>query len=165
MIRQLTPDDAEAFAAIRNEALLAAPLAFGSSPEDDFAANIEELRDHMNRAPASVFFGACADGQLVGTAGFLRARHRKASHKAHLWGMYVTPEQRRRGLAAALVQAVIDHARTVEGIEWVQLEVSSSADPARRLYESVGFLRWGTEPAALKHAGEVADNHHMALAL
>ncbi|MEM7167827.1 MAG: GNAT family N-acetyltransferase [Planctomycetota bacterium] len=165
MIRRLTPGDAEAFSALRNEALLAVPLAFASSPDDDFASTLDELRDHLDRAPDSVIFGAFVDDALVGTAGFLRDRHLKAAHKAHLWGMYVAPAARRQGLAAALVETVIKHARGVSGVAWLQLGVSATVPDAQRVYERAGFTVWGTEPAALRHDGVEADQYHMIRAL
>src|SRR5687768_10258854 len=110
MIRALTEEDLEAYVALRREALLDTPLAFAASPEDAFAASESELAKQMKKAPDWVIFGAF-DETLVGTAGLIRDRHLKAAHKMHLWGMYVTPAARRKGVAAELLQAAIDHAR------------------------------------------------------
>jgi RimJ/RimL family protein N-acetyltransferase len=164
MIRQIRDEDAEAYAALRRAALVDAPLAFGASPIDDFVSTPEAVRGQLRGAPAWVLLGAF-EPDLVGAVGLMRDRHVKASHKAHLWGMYVAPGQRHRGVGAALVRAAIDHARTLPGVSWVHLEVTSAAPAARRLYERAGFEAWGTEPDALRHGGETASEHHMALDL
>lgn len=111
-----------------------------------------------------MIFGAF-DPHLVGVVGLYRDRHRKSAHKVHVWGMYVAPGHRGRGIAAALVHAALDHARTLPGAAWVHLAVSEAAPAARRLYERAGFTVWGTEPEALRHDGRSAVEHHMALRL
>jgi len=164
MIRALGEEDAEAYAALRREALRDSPLAFAASPEDDVVSSSEAVREQLRRGPESVIFGAFR-GRLVGAVGLYRDRHRKASHKVHVWGAYVTPEHRREGLAALLLEAALHHAATLPGVSWVHLSVSSAAPAAQRLYERAGFRVWGTEPEALRHEGETAFEHHMALRL
>lgn len=164
MIRILREEDAEAYARLRREALLDSPLAFTSSPADDFALSPETLREHLQQASDSVILGAF-DDDLVAVVGAFRDRHVKASHRVHVWGMYVTPSHRRRGIAAELLRGVIDHARSLPGISWVLLSVSSAAPDARRLYERFGFEWWGTEPDALRYDGKSVVENHMALRL
>ena len=162
MIRLLREEDAPAYFGLRREALLAEPLAFASSPEDDFASDVAAVSEHLRRGEEAVIFGAFRE-QLVGSLGLYRDRHRKSSHKAHVWGMYVRAAHRRQGLGSELLRAVLAHARTMPGISWVHLSVSSAAPEARRLYESAGFRPWGDEPEALRHEGEIASELHMAL--
>ncbi|MHC4414913.1 MAG: GNAT family N-acetyltransferase [Planctomycetota bacterium] len=164
MIRELRDPDAEAYAALRREALLDAPLAFASSPTDDFASSPEAVREHLRRGPDSVILGAFRQG-LVGVVGLYRDGHVKSSHKVHLWGMFVAPGHRRQGVATELLDAVLRHAAALPGVRWIHLSVSSAAPEARRLYEKAGFQIWGTEPEALRHHGRAVVEHHMALRL
>jgi RimJ/RimL family protein N-acetyltransferase len=164
MIRALLDHDVEVYVELRREALLDSPLAFVSSPGDDFASSPENLREQLRRAPDWVLFGAFRP-ELIGAVGLFRAQHVKASHKAHIWGMYVMPAHRRQGVAADLLQAALRHARSLPGVSWVQIGVTSAAPAARRLYERAGFAVWGTEPDALRHEGQAVDEHHMALRL
>jgi RimJ/RimL family protein N-acetyltransferase len=164
MIRLLREDDAEAYIEFRRQGLLELPLAFGASPTDDFASSPAAVREQLRHAPEWVILGAFEDG-LVGAVGLFRDRHLKASHKVHVWGMYVAPSHRRRGVAAELLQAAIGHARSLPGVAWVHLTVTSAAPAARRLYERAGFELWGTEPDALRHDGQTVADHHMALRL
>jgi RimJ/RimL family protein N-acetyltransferase len=164
MIRQLGPEDAEEYVALRREALLDSPLSFARSPDDDPVLSIDVCRERLRQAPDSVAIGAFGSG-LVGVVGLHRDERIKYAHKAHLCGMYVAPGRRRQGLGALLVGAAIAHARTLLGVSWVHLSVTSEAATARRLYERAGFRAWGTEPDALRHSGESVTSHHMALAL
>jgi RimJ/RimL family protein N-acetyltransferase len=62
---------------------------------------------------------------------------------------------------ALLLGAVLDVAR--ENVELIQLSVVTENLPARRLYESAGFLEFGTELKAAKHGDKYYDEAHMAL--
>jgi RimJ/RimL family protein N-acetyltransferase len=164
MIRALCDHDAELYVALRQEALLHAPLAFAASATDDIASSAEAVREQLRRAPEAVIFGAFRPG-LIGAVGIFRDRHLKAAHKVHLWGMYVAPRHRRQGVGAELLQAAVRHARALPGVTWVHLSVSSAAPAAQRLYERAGFRVWGSEPEALRYDGQAVIEHHMALHL
>jgi len=164
MIRELRDDDAEAYIELRREALLEAPLAFASSPADDFASSVQAVRELLRRSPESVIIGAFQE-HLVGAVGLYRDRHLKSSHKAHLWGMYVTPAHRGHGIASDLLEAALRHARALPGVSWVHLTVSSAAPAAKRMYERAGFQIWGTEPDAMRYDGQTVLEYHMALQL
>lgn len=164
MIRPLTEADAEELVSLRRTSLLDVPLAFTSSPEDDVAASVENVLALLRGAPDQFVVGAFEPG-LVGMAGLYRDPHAKASHRAHLWGMYVLPTHRGRGLGGALLRATLDHARSLPGVTRVHLSVSSAAPGARRLYEGSGFELWATEADALRQAGESATDYHMVLHL
>jgi RimJ/RimL family protein N-acetyltransferase len=87
----------------------------------------------------------------------------KLRHKGILWGMYVRPDGRGTGLAAALVQRVIQHARAL--VEEICLTVVSSNAAAYRLYSAAGFEQYGLERRALKVGNEYHDEVLMALPL
>jgi ribosomal protein S18 acetylase RimI-like enzyme len=157
-IRRLRADDANSFRAIRLEALKASPEAFGSTFE------IEDKLDlawFAERLESSHVMGAFRDGELVGTAGFAIQQGQKNAHKGRLCGMYVRPSSRSCGVGRLLVSAVLEVAR--ENVELIQLNVVRENRPARRLYESVGFLEFGMEPKALKLGDRYYDEARMAL--
>jgi ribosomal protein S18 acetylase RimI-like enzyme len=163
-VSMLTPDDAEAFAGLRREALLDSPLAVAASPDADLAADLGHARQQHAGAPDNAVFGAFRE-RLVGCVGIWRDRHIKLDHKAHVWGMYVAPTHRRHGLGAELLLAAIGHAESLRGVDWVQLSVSSASPGARRLYEGYGFCVWGTEEDAMRYEDAVTTEYHMALRL
>jgi RimJ/RimL family protein N-acetyltransferase len=164
MIRALTESDADGLAALRRASLEDVPLAFASSPDDDFAARIERVRAYLRAGPDRFAAGAFERG-LVGVVGLYRDHHTRAAHKAHIWGMYVMPEHRGRGLGGALLRVTLDHARSLPGVTRVHLSASSAAPAARRLYERAGFTLWATEPDAMRHDGQSVTDYHMVLEL
>lgn len=58
---------------------------------------------------------------------------------SYLW---VAPGRRRRGLGERLVRSMLDRLRD-SGVEWAWLWVLDGNDPARRLYERLGFVSTG----------------------
>jgi RimJ/RimL family protein N-acetyltransferase len=163
VIRELRESDLPAYLVLRAEALVAEPLAFTSSPEDDTASTLPSLRQQLLRIPDWMLFVAVEDEQMVGSVGMVRRHHRKAAHKMNVWGMYVSPTHRGRGIATALLKAAIDHARSMRAISSIELGVTASASTAKRLYERAGFRAWGAEPDALRFDGVSVTEYHMSL--
>lgn len=163
--RMIEADDAEAFIALRRQGLAEVPLAFGSSPEDDRFQRAEDLHEVLKIGPDNVMFGAFDDGELVGVIGIYRDHHVKARHKMHIWGMYVAPKARRRGIARRLIEMALEHARSQSQVDWVNLGVSSTEPGARALYEGAGFEPWGVEPDALRDGDRSGDEIWMILRL
>jgi ribosomal protein S18 acetylase RimI-like enzyme len=157
-IRRLRPDDANSFRAIRLEAVKANPEALGSTFEVEDKLDVTWFADRLDQ---SHVMGAFRDGDLVGTAGFAIQQGQKNAHKGRLWGMFVRPSSRNLGVGRLLVSAVLDVAR--ESVELIQLSVIKENRPARRLYESVGFLEFGMESKASKLGDKYYDEAHMAL--
>jgi ribosomal protein S18 acetylase RimI-like enzyme len=156
-LRRLLPRDAALYRDIRLEALRLAPEAFSSTFARESGKGLAWFAARIERAPV---FGAFVDGELVGTAGFFVNPGRKEGHKGGLWGMYVRPAARNRGVGRQLVEAVSDHAR--QHVELLQLTVVSGNEAARRLYASLGFVEYGIEKNALKEGGGCWDEILMA---
>jgi ribosomal protein S18 acetylase RimI-like enzyme len=151
-VRRLIDTDAEVYRAVRLEGLQQHPEAFGSTFEFE---NGQPLQRFAERLGETHVCGAFIDGRLVGTAGFAVQPGPKAAHKGKLWGMYVRPEARRRGVGRALVEAVLAVAR--ERVELMQLRVVSDNTAALNLYERLGFRSYGHEMQALKFNGRYCD--------
>ena len=164
--RKLEVADAETCVALRKEMLTNAPGSFGSSPEEDRGSDLALVRERLTGSADQAVFGAFdKTAGLVGSVGVHCATRLKERHKASVWGMYVAPAFRRQGAGQALMQSVIAFAQSAPRIEQIQLSVSASAPGAHRLYESLGFVVWGTEPDALRVTGQSFDEHHMMLVL
>lgn len=162
-LRRLTPDDAPAFQALRLAGLLESPAAFGSSYEEerDFPPAVIEgrLAPRPDRGP----FGAFENGELVGLVALGRESHRKLEHKALIWGLYVAPKARGKGVGRALLLEALSLAKSVPGIRQANLSVNASNKAAIGLYKSMGFEPFGHEPDAMLVDGELHDELHMRL--
>ena len=62
-----------------------------------------------------------------------------AEHFGFVFGLYVQPEARRRGVAHALMRSIATLVRE-KGREYVLLSVDTPNAPARELYERLGFV-------------------------
>lgn len=157
-IRPLTKADVVAYRALRLEGLRLAPEAFSAAYEDEILRGDEEFARRIPDAPPSAILGAFRGMDLVAMMGFLVHAGRKERHKGMIWGVYVAEAARGQGLAKRLLRAVIDRARTVEGLEILQLGVGVDNAPARALYTAAGFEVYGVERKALKlGAGRYVD--------
>jgi ribosomal protein S18 acetylase RimI-like enzyme len=159
-IRRLVPEDAALYREIRLEALSGDPESFSSSFAAEAAHPLAWFADRLARSET---FGAFREGALVGMAGYFVHPEAKRAHKATLVGMYVQPSARKRGIARRLVRTVIEAART--RVEFIQLNVVSNNEAARKLYAEFGFTEYGREPKALKVEGRYLDELLLVLPL
>ena len=165
-IRVLEADDAAEYRALRAEALETEPLAFGMAFEDFIAKTDEELREQLPPVDQSSFtLGAVIDGKLVGSAGLFRHKGVKFRHGADLNAMFVTESARGKGVGKALVHAVIERARTFEGLEMISLTATQRQVVAISMYRSLGFETWGISKRTLRVGDVYADFEHMTLEL
>src|SRR5438874_13624156 len=99
-VRKLTETDAEDFWNIRLRALRDNPQAFGSSYEESVTTpltNVVRRLRNESTAGDNFILGAF-EVDLVGTVGFRREQGIKERHKGMIWGMFVVPEMRGKGI-------------------------------------------------------------------
>jgi ribosomal protein S18 acetylase RimI-like enzyme len=163
-IRPIRRDEAPVWRALRLEGLINHPEAFGWSAEEFDALSLSELTASIP-APGGddILFGVYEDGALGGCAGFFRDTSLKGRHKGTLWGVYLRPALRGRGLGVALVDAVIAHAAA--RVELLKCVVNPENRGAWALYRSRGFATYGVEPRALRVNGRDQDDELMMLVL
>jgi ribosomal protein S18 acetylase RimI-like enzyme len=163
-LRLLTADDAGAFWQLRLEALRNDPASFADSAEEHLKTTVETAKGLLSKSdPAGNFVvGVFEHGQMIGTAGFFRRPNDKERHKGHIWGVYVRPESRGKGVASALMKEIVRRAREIDGLEQITL-VASANLPAQRLYKALGFESYGIEPHSLKIGNEYVDDVLMVL--
>ncbi|MDN4074018.1 GNAT family N-acetyltransferase [Fictibacillus terranigra] len=166
MVRELAADDAEEYWTLRLEALMLSPEAFATSYEEAVKRKnpIEQVKGNFS-ADGSHTFGAFLDGVMVGMVTLMQERHKKMSHKANIFAMYVTSRSRGKGTGKVLMEAAIQKAKDMKEIEKVNLTVVSSNESAKRLYSSLGFVSYGTETRALQVGSVYYDEDHMELFL
>jgi len=96
------------------------------------------------RPPQGDVLVAYLKGEAAGTV----AIYRMDNEHCELKSMFVSPEHRKNGVAAALCDAVISLART-QGYRFVRLTTGVRQLAARRLYQKLGFqmvMPWDIDP-------------------
>lgn len=165
-IRLLTEHDAEAWWQLRLLGLTTDPVSFAESADEHRKKTLEEAKTFFRGCSAENFVvGGFEDRQLVAMSGFHRERHDKFRHKGTIWSVYVREESRGKGMAKALLSDIIRRVRLVEGMEQINLIVSATQPAAKRVYLSLGFKHYGTEPRSLKVGATYIDDELMVLYL
>jgi GNAT superfamily N-acetyltransferase len=145
------------------EAYSLEPEAFTSSVGERENLSLEWWSNRIAAEPEAHerVIGAFLGHELAGVAGLSFEQRERTRHKATLFGMYVRPAARGRGIAKALVEEVLRQARRSQITEVVQLTVTESNLAAVRLYAYCGFIPFGTEPFAVKSGDGFLNKVHM----
>ncbi len=159
VIRQLSSANAADVAdyrAIRLAALKDAPDAFGSTYEAEVGLSMEAFAERLaTTIVLGAYEGDGGDARIVGMAGFKQQTLAKLAHKGFVWGFYVAPAARGRGVGVALVERIVAAATGL--VQQLTLSVVQGNDAALALYERCGFETYGVEPRALKSTTGYAD--------
>lgn len=159
--RLLGPGDAVAYRELRLLGLQESPAAFGSSHAQESARNLEFFEGRVNPTADQWVLGILSEAGLVGVAGFVRDGGVKTRHKGCIWGMYVHPDWRGRGIGRQIMIAALARIDATPGLRWVRLSVTAGNTAALKLYESSGFVRYGEEPEALLVDGVYYATHYL----
>jgi ribosomal protein S18 acetylase RimI-like enzyme len=164
-IRTINDADTQPWWNLRREALRTQSYAFGMSTEEHEATSLEETAARLRENPETNFtLGAFEDDRLVGMATFVRETRLKLRHIGHIYGVYVAASHRHRGIANALITALLEKARRDHpSLEQITLAVTGNNGAASRLYRRLGFTSFGIEPKAIKIGVEYFDMEHMIL--
>jgi RimJ/RimL family protein N-acetyltransferase len=137
--------------------LAEAPTAFASSYEEECDRPVAQVAERMAKNTDGFILGAFEGEALIGTVGMQREPQAKMAHKMVLWGMYVVPEARGRGLARMLVDAALARAFAMSGVRQVNLGVNAANAPALALYRAAGFTTFGFERGFMLVNGVLED--------
>jgi len=162
-IRVLAAADAEAWSKLRVEGLEKDAEAFSSSLEEHRKLHPEEVQKRLAQEPQKFVMGAFSGGRLVGAAGFYRETGPKTRHKGHVWGVYVTAAMRGRGVGRKLMEALLSQAAKIDGLEQIQLAVTTTQTAAASMYRSLGFEPFAREVKALKIGERYIDEEYLVL--
>ena len=164
---RLEPNHAAEYRALMLQAYAQHPDAFTSSVAEREVLPLSWWQGRLSPAPDAhdVVFGAFCDGILVGAVGLSFDLREKARHKVTLFGMVVSPAQRRMGLGQQLLAAALTYARARPGVRVVQLTVTQGNTQAQTLYARNGFVEFGLEPYAVAVENGFVSKVHMGCTL
>jgi ribosomal protein S18 acetylase RimI-like enzyme len=135
-LRAVGADDWQAMRDIRLDALRDAPYAFSSTYAREAAYPQETWLAHAANSILAYRpeFGSGPVGLVAGI--------QEVPGVLELVSMWVRPQARGRQVGSALVEAIVERARSGQ-LPQVHLWVTESNKPARRLYERCGFSPTG----------------------
>src|SRR5699024_4654104 len=126
---------------------------FASTYQREIHLPIERFEDRIGTNERHFTMGVFDGGKLIGYATFYRETLEKIKHRGNLVGVYCDPQYRRQGFTQQLIQKMIG------------LSVLAENQSAIKLYEKLGFQRYGTEPKALYDGKRYYDEDLMVLFL
>lgn len=101
----------------------------------EFIANSPVNLDYQYAAPKGCVLLADREGEIEGCVAMRQVTHEICEMKR----LYVRPQAQGRHLGRALAERLIEEARTV-GYSEMRLDVQAKFVPARKLYETLGFV-------------------------
>ena len=153
-IRTLKDDEWAKYRKLRIDSLAESPDAFGGSLEQALKLSDTEWSSRLTRSDSEgVNFPLLAE--LMGDAiGLAWGRiHRTEKDTVHVYQMWVEPKHRGQGIGRLLLKEILEWANS-QNAKKVALAVSCGNSPAKKLYESEGFIDIG-ETALLKEGSEI----------
>lgn len=156
VVRRIRPDEGLRLRALRLRALADMPLAFGSTLEREqaFADEVWHERARDGAADGERVTYVAEDGsQWMGMVTGITDDPDEP--RLEVVGMFVEPTARRRGVGAALLEAVAGWARE-RGAARLRLWVTTTNHPAIRLYQRCGFKPSG-RTQSLDHTPSLSE--------
>jgi len=136
---------------LRLRALKTEPQAFYSPYEKEAAYPDDKWQQGLRNAESGkswIFFARLND-KLVGMIGGYRKEEDVQNHRVQIWGVYVDPEARRKGIAKSLIGKILEEFKKQSDIAVARIWVNIDQEPAKKLYEKFGFKVTETESLIL----------------
>ncbi|MFL5669778.1 MAG: GNAT family N-acetyltransferase [Chloroflexota bacterium] len=141
-IRRVRPEEWKAHREIRLRALGTDPDAFGATLAEALTEDDAAWQRRADRPDGVAFVAVADEARFVGMANGGPAPDRPEF--AAVYGMWVAPEARGQGIGGGLLDAVEGWARDA-GYERIGLGVTTTNEPAIRLYASHGYADLGQQ--------------------
>lgn len=169
-VARITLERSPACWALRLRALREHPDAFGQPVAEaaklSEAEAIDQFQTRWDSGDNRTFGAFDRDGTPLGMIGVVREPRPKNRHRMSIWGVYVVPEARGRGISSAMLAHALVYARGVPGVLQVHLTAASHNVVAIRSYERAGFVRVGRLPRVdILPDGSTIDDDLMVLML
>ncbi len=162
IIELTAPPDAARYRAFFGRGLREHPAAFRLTPAD------EATEPFPTTGAADSFTLAAEDDatrHLLGVVSFRRAEanRERLRHRGLLFRMYVDQRAQGQGVGRLLITALLERVRALGDVRQLNLTVVATNEPARQLYQKLGFVVFSLEREAVAHGGSFLDEESMAL--
>ncbi|ATX85171.1 N-acetyltransferase [Bacillus velezensis] len=144
-IRRLTPNDTKPYTNIRLKALKDHPDAFAVSYDEEKEWPSEKFKARLEAGNDAIVLGAFEKDRLIGILKISKHPLFKLRHIAVIGSMYISPKHRGSGAGKALMTEAISRAKKMKDTEQLHLSVTSTNEPAIKLYAQLGFILFSTE--------------------
>ena len=140
-IRRLSADDWLAFSQIRLTALKTDPRVFGSNYERESQFFEEDWRNSLNKNDSAIFM-IFEDETPIGMTSVSIDREDPTGKTALLWGSWLAPEYRGKGLSDLMYQARIDWAKDHPNVEKIIVSHRASNLASKYANQKHGFVKF-----------------------
>lgn len=123
--------------------------------------SVEMWQTRLAEQPGIKQLVACIDDRVVGHLSIAVVQRPRRSHVAD-FGICVDAQWQNRGVASALMQAMIDMCDNWLRVERIELTVFADNAPAVAVYKKYGFEIEGTGKKYALRNGEYVDAYFMA---
>jgi RimJ/RimL family protein N-acetyltransferase len=166
VVRALQASELDAYKVLRVHVMSHHEEAFTSDAATEALRTAQSYAARLGSDDTHAFtLGAFRGDRLVGVATCDHDARIKVRHIGHIIGMMVHTDEQGRGVGRALLDALIVRAAADTELHQLTLNVTAGNEAAERLYERSGFVRYGTQPRAIRVDGQFFDKHHMLLNL
>lgn len=138
-IRQLNEKDWRQFSEVRLKALQTDPLVFGSNYETESKFSEADWRRRLGAKDSAVFMIFSGETP-VGITGVSVFRDDPTKRTGILWGSWLEPDFRGKGLSDLMYKARLDWAENYPGIERIIVSHRASNVASKRANQKHGFI-------------------------
>ncbi len=161
VIRLFVPEEWPLYRAVRLKALQSDPKVFGSSLAREEPRPDAEWRAALERSDMGVF-GVFDHGTVIGMTGVVIDKDDATI--ARMWGSWLEPSWRSKGVSEGMYRARIDWARAHETAEKILVAHRASNIASKKANQKHGFVQTGAAPH-LWHDGVTEDEIFYELVL
>ncbi len=139
LIKQIRESDWQDFRGIRLKALKSDPKVFGSNYEREKNNSKQDWKDWISEKQQAIFF--IYDGEkLIGMTGVFVPQDTVAKSTAHLWGSWLEPEYRRKGISNLMYKTRIDWAKNQPEVRRIVVSHRESNAASKFANQKHGFV-------------------------
>lgn len=137
-IKQIGENDWREFRDIRLKALQTDPKAFGSHYDREILFSKQEWNEWVSRTNQGIFL-IYDDENAIGVTGIYIPQDIVVKYKAVLWGSWLEPEYRRKGISDLMYKTRIEWAKQHKNLRLIEVSHRESNAASKHANQKHGF--------------------------